>query len=146
MPTLTAIAYVSSATRRLSEVDMEGLLLQARTFNRDVHVTGVLLHHDGSFFQYFEGPDDAVAQVYERIRRSALHHTIFELCRGPIKQCFFADWQMGFAQTPHSQMLKLAHAEWKATATTLDGSARASVGLDLLADYWTTVAPWDSSH
>jgi hypothetical protein len=146
MPTLTAIAYVSSATRRLSEAELEDLLLQARTFNREIEVTGVLLHHDGSFFQYFEGPDDAVAQVYERIRQSRLHHTIFELCRGPITQCAFANWQMGFAQTPQSTILKLSHAEWKATAAAIDGTEQPSEGLELLAGYWRTMAPWHSGQ
>jgi len=146
MSALTAVAYLSSSTTLLTEPELEALLLQARTFNRGVGVTGVLLHHDGSFFQYFEGPQDAVAQVYERIHRSRRHHTIFELYRGPIAQCFFGDWQMGFAQTPQSSILKLAQAEWQASAAAIAGTEKPSEGLELLAEFWKSVAPWGSRH
>lgn len=146
MSTLTAVAYLSSSATLLSEAELEALLLQARSFNRSVGVSGVLLHHDGSFFQYFEGPDAAVAQVYERIHRSKRHHTIFELYRGPITQCFFADWQMGFAQTPQSEMLQLAQAQWKAAATAMDGTARPPEGITLLAQFWETAAPFSGGR
>ncbi len=146
MPALTAVAYLSSSATLFSEAELEALLLQARSFNRSVGVTGVLLHHDGSFFQYFEGPHDGVAQVYARIHRSRRHHTIFELYRGPITQSFFAHWQMGFAQTPQSEILKLSQADWKVSAAAIQGAQRPSEGLELLADYWKTVAPWGSRH
>ncbi|KQP23088.1 BLUF domain-containing protein [Pseudorhodoferax sp. Leaf267] len=146
MSTLTAVASLSSSATLVTEAELEALLEQALTFNRSVGVTGVLLHHDGSFFQYFEGPEDAVAQVYARIHRSGRHYTIFELCRGPITQVFFADWQMGFAQTPKSAILQLSQAEWTATGAAIDGAERPTEGLELVADYWKAVAPWGARH
>lgn len=146
MPTLTAVAYLSSSTTLLSEAELEALLQQARTFNHGVGVTGVLLHHDGNFFQYFEGPEAGVSQVYDRICSSKRHHTIFELFRGPITQCFFGNWQMGFAQTPQSEILKLSQCEWKVSATAIGEIAQPSEGLMLLEQYWQSVAPWGGGH
>ena len=61
MSDLTNLCYVSSATRSLSVAQLTDLLIDARQFNQSVQVTGVLLHHDGGFFQYLEGPPAAIA-------------------------------------------------------------------------------------
>lgn len=140
----TAVAYVSSSATLLPEPELEALLQDARAFNRTVGVTGVLLHHDGSFFQYFEGLRDSADQVYDRIRASRRHHTIFELFRGPVAHCIFTDWQMGFAKTPQSAILKLSQAEWRASAASIHQIESPSPGVELLTAYWKSVAPYGS--
>ena len=55
MHQLRSIAYISSVTRALSDEELERLLVDARSFNESVGVTGVLLYNGNSFFQYFEG-------------------------------------------------------------------------------------------
>lgn len=138
----TAVAYVSSSATLLPEPELEALLQDAREFNRTVGVTGVLLHHDGSFFQYFEGPRDSVDQVYDRIRASRRHHTILELFQGQVAHCIFTDWQMGFAKTPQSAILKLSQAEWQASAVGIHHIDSPSAGVELLRAYWASVAPY----
>lgn len=141
MKALTGLAYVSSATAAFSEQSLEQLLLDARAFNAGVGVTGVLLHHDGSFFQYIEGPTDGVAQVYDRIRLSQRHHGLFELFRGDIARCHFPEWLMGFAETPQSQILRLSQATWKIVAPGVPDTVDESEGLALLVGHWQLVAP-----
>ncbi len=142
MNTLTGIAYVSSATRVLSEPALEHLLMDARAFNAGVGVTGVLLHHDGSFFQYLEGHAAGVEQAYARICGSRRHHGLFEMFRGPIARSHFPEWLMGFAETPQSQILRLSQATWRNAVCGLPGGADTSEGLDLLVGHWKLVAPW----
>lgn len=68
MPPLIAVACVSSATHDLSEAGLERLLDSARRYNEQALVTGALLSHDGSFFQYLEGPASAVDAACARIK------------------------------------------------------------------------------
>ena len=141
--TLAALAYASSATRPLSDAELEDLLARARRANQQFDVTGVLLYDDGSFLQYVEGPPHGVAAVYERVRRSPLHGGIIELIRGPIPSRIFSDWQMGFTRTPASGLLRLSNASWKAQLKR--GAASPvltdSEGFQLLLQFWNSRHP-----
>lgn len=136
MAQLEAIAYVSSAVGSPSEAELAALLESARAKNDEVGVTGVLLYHDGTFFQYFEGSPAAVEIVYERIRRSVMHHGIIELMRTPIDVRAFARWSMGFTRAPASTLLKLSHATWLAALAQHDESAAVPDGMSLLVQFW----------
>jgi hypothetical protein len=139
----TAIAYVSSAVPGLGEPELEELLDSARGRNVQLGVTGVLLLHEGSFFQYFEGPTAGVEEVWGRIRRSRLHHGM-PLLRAPIAQRVFPDWLMGFTRAPQSVLLQLANASWHSTVDALGTRARAGDGLALLLHFWTSSRPYES--
>jgi Sensors of blue-light using FAD len=67
MPALRTIVYVSSATHRLSEAEMEALLLDARERNQRHGITGILLYGEGNFMQCIEGLPDDVELIYARI-------------------------------------------------------------------------------
>lgn len=110
---LEAVAYTSSAIPGLTDGALEQLLVDARQKNQELGITGVLLYHDGSFFQYFEGPPDGVEAVYDRIRQSRLHRGIFELMRAPIECRSFGNWLMGFTRAPASTVLQLSNAHWR---------------------------------
>ncbi|NDI86403.1 BLUF domain-containing protein [Undibacterium crateris] len=138
MPTkLYALAYISTATERLSTPEaIDALLVDARAFNRKCDVTGVLLHNDGSFFQYLEGSKDAVDLVYERIRRSFSHRNICELVSEPILLRHFSSWSMGFAEGTASELKAIAQAHWNHERRNLKGASHVSPGLKLLLHFW----------
>jgi len=71
MKNLRTIVYASTATHELTTADLELLLIDARTFNRDHHVTGVLLHNGSSFMQCLEGFSEDVDKAYGRVKRSS---------------------------------------------------------------------------
>lgn len=135
---LEAVAYTSSAVHGVTVADLEQLLVKAREKNSALGVTGVLLFHDGSFFQYFEGPPASVEEVYARIRRSPMHHGLIEIMRGPVRSRSFGAWLMGFTQVPASTVLRLSNASW--TARLQQGRSDApdadSQGLELLRQFW----------
>jgi hypothetical protein len=123
----------------LSDSKMNALLEDSREFNAKVHVTGVLLHNDGSFFQYFEGPASGVAEVYSRILKSRSHHSIVELLDEPIARRVFAKWHMGSTQVPEEAMLSLRTSEWTQLKDKVQFEDNSNLGLLLLRMHLASV-------
>ncbi len=136
MSSLVAIAYVSSATRLLTPGDLDALLLDARAFNAVAGVSGALLHQDGSFFQYIEGPEAGITQVYARIRCSRTHRGLIELVRAPVARRHFSAWSMGFAEPVTSELQAIAQARWHAQHQAVAAQEAATPGLALLLSFW----------
>lgn len=134
-PRLVAIAYISASVLPPTPAQLDALLLDAREFNASVGVTGVLLHNDGTFFQYIEGPDDGIARVYDRIRRSHLHAGIVELFNARERTRQFEQWHMGFCEAPRTTLQALTDSAWRATYESLSERPTRSAGLDLLHSY-----------
>lgn len=107
-----AVVYASRATKEISPVEIDRLLVSARTNNARLGVSGVLLYGRKQFFQYFEGTREGIDEVYERVRQSSLHTDIVELENTPITQRLFNRWFMGFAEAPESVLQKLSHEQW----------------------------------
>ncbi|MEZ5592080.1 MAG: BLUF domain-containing protein [Gammaproteobacteria bacterium] len=138
MPSLIAIAYVSSANPDLSSHELDTLLLDAREFNSRMSVTGALLHHDGSFFQYLEGPEAGVEQVYSRIQGARRHRGLIEIFREPIVRRHFSAWSMGFSESTASEMQSISQASWNTqlqAAVSKDQGIN-SPGLKILLSFW----------
>jgi hypothetical protein len=135
-PPLESVTYVSSASGSLTDADLEGLLTSARHRNEQQGVTGALLFHDGSFFQYFEGPPAGVEDVYGHIRRSRLHGGIIELDRSPMPARQFPRWLMGFTHVPTSSILRLSGASWRAAVRGMGGPEIRAEGMELLLSFW----------
>ncbi len=136
MNKLIALAYVSSASKPLSEDQLEALLLSARAKNESSGISGALLYHDGSFFQYLEGPESEVDVAFARIKASHQHHGIIQLLRRPVESRHFEGWHMGFAHAPKSVMLKLSQASWISALSQNVGSENATGGIHLLLEFW----------
>jgi hypothetical protein len=130
------IVYVSVANTPPSQENIDALLLSARAFNQQRGITGVLLCHKNTFFQFFEGEPDSVAQVYERIKKSTLHHNILELSNGCTEKRYFDHWSMGFCYVPKTEMQALAHADWVAQIASVNEHAHESFGLKMLKEFW----------
>lgn len=133
---LTALVYVSSANGRLADEQIDGILASSRRVNQSKGVTGALLHHDGTFLQYLEGPADGLAMVWNRVTACRLHHGINVLLREPLVGRCFNQWHMGFAQAPGTLMQALAQGHWRSSAGVLLQSPEPSNALGLLLDFW----------
>jgi hypothetical protein len=91
------IVYTSTANRELSSVDIEQLLVSARTRNKAIGVTGMLAFHDGTFLQALEGEKRAVNEIFASIRGDTRHRDVTVLHHGlGFEQRVFGDWAMGF--------------------------------------------------
>ncbi len=91
---LQTLAYVSTASHEPSESDLLGLAYGAQRFNESAGVTGLLIFDRGEFLQVIEGPESAIAEVFERIAKDSLHHDIRVFVSEPIETRFYPDWAM----------------------------------------------------
>jgi hypothetical protein len=96
---LVEYIYASAATQEFSGDDLIHLLRLARTNNTQLDITGMLLHHDGSFIQVLEGPEEAVRTLFETISRDERHANILLLSKRAIEERSFGNWGMGFVCT-----------------------------------------------
>ena len=135
MNLLSAIAYISISSATHSKSQLEALLVRARVFNSEVGVTDTLLLHDRTFFQYFEGPAQGVAQVYQRIQASSAYKNIIELLNQFVDQRVFFVWLMGFAEAQRPIIIQLEQAHWRTVARAKQGASGSSLGLGLLLEF-----------
>ena len=103
-----AIAYVSAASWKLLDEQVERIVSDSRRLNALHGITGALLYCDGNFMQYLEGDEDAVMETFERIRASESHYQLNELMNQPIVEREFTDWSMGFSRPSPDEFVELA--------------------------------------
>lgn len=93
---LMQLVYVSFATHKFSEAELEQLLDSIRVNNQRLGVTGMLLYRNGDFIQVLEGAETTITQLYQTILDDPRHSGMFELLSQPITEREFGDWSMGF--------------------------------------------------
>jgi len=99
------VIYSSAATVPFSEADLTTLLLRARQNNARLQVSGLLLHHEGSFLQVIEGDEATLDTLFSVISRDKRHDRIVKLLSREVPERHFAEWKMGFVS-----MSALAHS------------------------------------
>jgi hypothetical protein len=92
------LIYVSAAIKDFPASQLTSLLLRARDNNRRLGISGLLIHHSGSFFQVLEGGEVVVETLFQRIAADPRHHRVLVLQRGNVKEPSFGDWSMGFVE------------------------------------------------
>ena len=106
------LLYRSDQAYEMEAADMVKLLFDARAFNRDHGITGLLLLHAGKFMQLLEGQQQDVQRLYRRIAEDARHRNVTVEVNAPADQRLFPDWNMGYAEAPEMDGLPaLAGAE-----------------------------------
>jgi hypothetical protein len=93
---MRTLAYISRACRALDAHELGDLLDDARRFNTDSALTGVLLHDHGMFLQLLEGDAPAIDEAMRRIRRSKKHEDLIVVFDEPITSRLFPAWAMGW--------------------------------------------------
>ena len=137
MSQIRSIAYISSTTGTLPDQELERLLVDARSFNESVGVTGVLLYNGASFFQYFEGDTAACERVFDRITGSSRHHSIHTLVDRLGQVRYFSNWTMGFSTASNSELLALSQAVWLASPVVSEPLSHAEPnGIAMLRAFW----------
>ncbi len=93
---LHRVVYLSSATQGFPAEALEELLVGAREANARRGVTGMLIYHDGNFFQVLEGRKADVLETLDRIRADRRHAGMIMLENRPCRRSTFPDWSMGY--------------------------------------------------
>ena len=136
MSSLHAIACTSEAYP-IERSRLIAVLEALRRFNARMAVTGVLFHHAGRFFQYFEGPEDAVRRVHARMLNSPLHHSLRTLLDMPLPMRHFESWHMGFCEPAQNPFESAANAQWLSAMPLTRTSLARSESLSLVLSYWS---------
>ena len=102
------IVYMSTANAIFGAADLLQLLKQARGFNEQAGITGVLMYGAGRFVQVLEGEPAEVRALYARIVADPRHGRFEELANGWLARREFDRWHMSFAPPPPGNFRELA--------------------------------------
>jgi hypothetical protein len=91
---LKSLTYTSRAQLDLGDEDLLAIHESARHFNALNGVTGLLIFDGGRFLQIVEGPEDAVGELVERLRRDTRHSAFEVRDERHVSQRSFPDWAM----------------------------------------------------
>ena len=92
------LLYISNTSADFPQSELDDILAASRRNNAARDVTGMLLYLDGAFLQVLEGPNDAVEEIYARIRRDKRHWDCQTLLNSGNAPRAFANWSMGFRE------------------------------------------------
>ncbi len=101
------IVYASRALTDFDDSALLTLLTRAREVNGDHDVTGMLVYASRSFLQLFEGGEEQVEVVWDRIRMDDRHSHLRVLYDGPTDTRLFAEWSMGFEHPDHEELERI---------------------------------------
>ena len=102
-PQLRRLIYISSAIGNVGQVELDQILGRSRTNNMARGLTGILLFHDGCFFQVLEGEAAAIEHAFDTLSRDTRHGGVIVLESRIIAERGFPQWSMGYigAHTLH---------------------------------------------
>lgn len=104
---LVSLVYASAAAASLDDEGIAQVLEVSRRNNARLGVTGMLLHHRGSFFQVLEGPPAVVDALYAKIFGDERHEGVVLLIREVVEQRTFGDWTMGWSELSTAELASL---------------------------------------
>ncbi len=96
--------YTSSPADGIDRSELDAILDKARTNNRKLGVSGMLLFDDGAFFQVLEGKKSVVEPLFEKIKQDDRHRHVVRLVKEPIDERDFGSWTMGIADVPKHEL------------------------------------------
>lgn len=113
MNTLVRLIYASQLAKDCGPKDVEAIIKISRVKNAKAQITGALCYDPRYFLQCFEGPRDAVNDLYRKIAVDPRHRQVSLIEFSEISERDFADWVMAYvraADVSHNLVLKYSHA------------------------------------
>ncbi len=92
---LVRLIYASRACEPISHELIDSILVQARAYNPDSGITGVLCHSDDVFVQALEGSRERINQLYAHILNDKRHKDVMLLSYQEINERQYSSWTMG---------------------------------------------------
>ena len=94
------LLYRSVQAYEMETADLMKLLFDARSYNRENGITGLLLHHNGRFMQLLEGEQHEIRNLYRKIADDSRHLDVVVEIDAQASRRSFPAWQMGYAEAP----------------------------------------------
>ena len=101
------LVYISKANRHLDDRELDHILSVSRINNSRKEIGGLLLFHEGKFFQVLEGEESRVERLYDDIAQDPRHYTIKRLQAGQVDKPLFGDWSMAYVPISSEEKRKL---------------------------------------
>ena len=105
------LIYISAATEKFTEEQLDNILIKSRSNNHKLGLTGILVYHDGHILQLLEGEKDTVVSKYHDITRDKRHRGMMIMEDGISESRIFPDWSMGYRALNESEY-KSADGFW----------------------------------
>lgn len=93
---LFALMYSSETSATPDEALLNSILERARAKNLKLGITGILLYRQGRYFQYLEGSEEAVKNLYDEICADERHKNVKLLFQTMVEARRFSEWSMGY--------------------------------------------------
>lgn len=90
------IIYRSEAAPNVTDADFRMIAMFSRMNNMRQKIAGLLLHYNGKIMQVLEGPEDAVRELYAKIKADTRHQNVETLMNQTVSEPVFSEWSMGF--------------------------------------------------
>jgi hypothetical protein len=95
---------MSKATQPMEDADLNQILKESVSWNKDHKLTGMLLYIQGvfmnqpggRFIQVLEGKEADVREIFAKIKTDPRHQNVNVLTECDTKSRYFKGWQMGF--------------------------------------------------
>lgn len=92
---LHQLVYCSWAAADVDDAEVDRIVTTAQRMNRAHGITGLLVWGGGMFFQWLEGPPEAVTRLMDLIRRDPRHERVVILGETEdVCERVFPDWSM----------------------------------------------------
>ncbi|WP_407908521.1 BLUF domain-containing protein [Lysobacter claricitrinus] len=137
---LDTLVYESRADARLTDAELEVILIGSRVRNGRRGITGALLKRDARILQLIEGPTAEIERTFAAIAASPLHHDVRVLRRETGLDRVFDRWHMGFYdfQTLHGR--SDSTDAWLRALPALQVQASTNPVLAVLLERWNEVS------
>ena len=89
-----SLVYKSEASKNLNSLEIQNLYKNAQSKNKEIGITGCLLHHQGRFVQLLEGEEAEVKALFTEIKRDTRHQKVTVLHMEESVLQIFGDWSM----------------------------------------------------
>ena len=91
MPRLVRLTYASTITSTPATIrdELTTILNQARQFNFNHQIHGVLLYGNNTFYQCLEGPKSKIDQLYQKLLQDLRYSQIKQLSYHDISTGYF---------------------------------------------------------
>ena len=89
------VVYCSRASADVDDAAVARIIETSQRRNRERSITGLLVFGSGIFFQWLEGPRDAVTQLMATLRVDPRHQDVVALSETEeMRERMFSDWDM----------------------------------------------------
>lgn len=95
------IMYLSTATIKFTDQELEELLEKARKNNLERGVTGLLVIKGRSFLQCLEGKEENVTYIFNKINQDTRHDSLVKVIEDFEGSRYFPNWSMGYKNINH---------------------------------------------